>query len=358
MSLPSEVALLEAIVDELAIETFSLVGISCGGCIGAAYSTRHPERVSELVIYAGYAEGAALAPAQVRASLIDIVRSTWGFGSRVLMEVFMPGADADERREYIAFQRAAASADVAADLLALTFALDARGDLARVQVPTTVVHRTGDRTIPFLQGREVATAGSRRPPGPAARVYAPSLARRWSRHRSGDHERAGRDGERRILRVDRGAHRARAGSARARSQGLQRCADRRASRAESTHRAPTHRQHTRQAEPLLALGRRSVRCTGRACLAALSCAESAPVADDRFHPGRRVTARSRIRRRNFQARALRDPHPTATPGRRRAPPRSPTRARPPCRAPPGAPRRASSPTSPRRPCAGRAPCRA
>jgi pimeloyl-ACP methyl ester carboxylesterase/DNA-binding CsgD family transcriptional regulator len=157
MSLPSEVALLEAIVDELDIETFSLVGISCGGCIGAAYSTRHPERVTELVIYAGYAEGAALAPAQVRASLIDIVRSTWGFGSRVLMEVFMPGADADERREYIAFQRAAASADVAADLLALTFAIDARPDLARVQVPTTVVHRTGDRTIPFLQGREVAT---------------------------------------------------------------------------------------------------------------------------------------------------------------------------------------------------------
>jgi pimeloyl-ACP methyl ester carboxylesterase/DNA-binding CsgD family transcriptional regulator len=88
MSLPSEVALLEAIVDELDIETFSLVGISCGGCVGAAYSTRHPERVTELVIYAGYAEGAALAPAQV---------------------------------------------------------------------PTTVVHRTGDRTIPFLQGREVAT---------------------------------------------------------------------------------------------------------------------------------------------------------------------------------------------------------
>jgi len=157
MSLPSELALLEAIVDELDIDRCSLVGISCGGCIGAAYARRHPERVKELVIYAGYAEGEALAPAQVRAALVEIVRSTWGFGSRVLVEAFMPGADAGERREYIAFQRAAASADVAADLLALTFSIDARADLAHVQVPTTVAHRTRDRTIPFPQGREVAT---------------------------------------------------------------------------------------------------------------------------------------------------------------------------------------------------------
>jgi pimeloyl-ACP methyl ester carboxylesterase/DNA-binding CsgD family transcriptional regulator len=157
MSLASEVALLEAIVDQLDIETCSLVGMSCGGCIGAAYARRHPERVERLVIYAGYAEGEALAPAQVRASLVEIVRSTWGFGSRVLMEVFMPGADADERREYIAFQRAAASADVAAQLLELTFALDARPDLAHIEVPTIVAHRTGDRTVPFSQGRQVAT---------------------------------------------------------------------------------------------------------------------------------------------------------------------------------------------------------
>jgi hypothetical protein len=77
------------------------------------------------------------------------VRTTWGFGSRVLVEVFMTGAGADERRAYIDFQRAATTADVAADLLELPFALDARADLPHVQAPTSVVHRTHDRTIPF-----------------------------------------------------------------------------------------------------------------------------------------------------------------------------------------------------------------
>jgi pimeloyl-ACP methyl ester carboxylesterase/DNA-binding CsgD family transcriptional regulator len=157
MSLDSELALLEAILDELGIASCSLVGISCGGCISAAYARRRPERVERLVIYGGYAEGNKLAPAQVRASLLDLVRSTWGFASRVLMEVFMPGADAEERRAYVKFQRAATTADIAADLLEFTFALDAREDLAHVEAPTAVVHRTEDRTIPFSQGREAAT---------------------------------------------------------------------------------------------------------------------------------------------------------------------------------------------------------
>ena len=157
LSLDAEVAVLEALLDRLEIPSCSLVGISCGACIGAAYGRRHPDRVDRFVIYAGYARGDTLAPPEVRTSLVELVRSTWGFGSRVITEVFMTGADADERRMYARFQRAAASAEVAADLLELTFALDARDDLKRLQMPTTVIHRTDDHTIPFAQGREIAT---------------------------------------------------------------------------------------------------------------------------------------------------------------------------------------------------------
>ncbi len=157
MSLASELAVFEALLAHLHIERCSLVGMSCGGCIASAFAARHPKRVDALAIYGGYARGETLAPPEVRASLVELVRTTWGFGSRVLMEVFMTGADAKERRAYIDFQRAATTADVAADLLELTFALDARADLPEVQAPVSVVHRTRDRTIPFAAGREVAT---------------------------------------------------------------------------------------------------------------------------------------------------------------------------------------------------------
>lgn len=156
-SLESELAVFEALLAHLGIQRCSLVGMSCGGCVAAAFAAEHPARVDRLVIYGGYARGEMLAPTQVQAALVDVVRSTWGFGSRILTEVFMTGADAKERRAYVDFQRAATTADVAADLLELTFALDARADLPRVQAPTAVVHRAHDRTIPFAAGREVAT---------------------------------------------------------------------------------------------------------------------------------------------------------------------------------------------------------
>jgi pimeloyl-ACP methyl ester carboxylesterase/DNA-binding CsgD family transcriptional regulator len=156
-SLESELGVLDALLDEHDVGSCSLVGVSCGGCFAAAYARRHPERVQRLVIYAGWADGQALAPPQAQASLIELVRGTWGFGSRILAEVFMTGADDRERSAYVEFQRTSASADMAADLLELIFALDIREDLAHLRTPTVVIHRTADRTVPFSQGREVAT---------------------------------------------------------------------------------------------------------------------------------------------------------------------------------------------------------
>ncbi len=156
-SLESELRVLHALLDEQDVGRCSLVGISCGGCFAAAYARRHPERVDRLAIYGGWADGRALAPPQAQTSMIDLVRGTWGFGSRILAEVFMTGADDRERRAYVEFQRTSASADMAADLLELIFALDIREDLVGLRAPTVVIHRTGDRTVPFSQGREVAT---------------------------------------------------------------------------------------------------------------------------------------------------------------------------------------------------------
>lgn len=47
--------------------------------------------------------------------------------------------------------------DVGRDVHELIFALDIREDLAHLRTPTVVIHRTADRTVPFSQGREVAT---------------------------------------------------------------------------------------------------------------------------------------------------------------------------------------------------------
>jgi pimeloyl-ACP methyl ester carboxylesterase/DNA-binding CsgD family transcriptional regulator len=155
-SLETEVRTVEALVDALGLERLSLLGISWGGCTAAAFAARHPERVRCVALVGAYAHGEEIAPAPLREAMVATVRAHWGAGSRLLAEVWVPGADAGTRERFARLQRAAASADVAAVMLAAIYATDVRDVLGQVSVPALVVHRRDDRAMPFAQGREVA----------------------------------------------------------------------------------------------------------------------------------------------------------------------------------------------------------
>ena len=151
-----EDATLCAVLADLGLERMTLMGISCGGCIAVSFAARRPERVVRLVLYGSYADGRALAPPQARAGLIDLVRSHWGLGSRLLADVFDPGWSAEDRAAFTASQRAAADADVAAELLALIYQTDVRDELPQVRAPALVVHREHDRVMRLSGARQVA----------------------------------------------------------------------------------------------------------------------------------------------------------------------------------------------------------
>ena len=156
LTLDYEVALLEAVVDELSPSSLSLFGMSCGACASAVYAVRHPDAVDRVVLYGSYANGRALGPADALAAMVELVRSAWGIGSQMLADVFMPNVPPERRRALAAYQRAAATPETAAELLRLVFEYDVRDALAEMSVPTLVVHRDRDRAIPFRVGREVA----------------------------------------------------------------------------------------------------------------------------------------------------------------------------------------------------------
>jgi pimeloyl-ACP methyl ester carboxylesterase/DNA-binding CsgD family transcriptional regulator len=151
-----EDATLCAVLEELGLSRVPMLGISAGACIAATFAARRPERVERLVLYGSYAQGHALAPPPARAGMIDLVRSHWGLGSRLLADVFGPSWVAEDRAAFTAAQRGAADAGVAAELLALMYETDVRDDLPRVQAPALVVHREHDRAVRLKDGREVA----------------------------------------------------------------------------------------------------------------------------------------------------------------------------------------------------------
>jgi pimeloyl-ACP methyl ester carboxylesterase/DNA-binding CsgD family transcriptional regulator len=156
LSLEFEVATLGALLDHLGLERVSLYGGSFGGCTAVAYAARNPERVDRLVLYGSFANGDHLVRPEIRQATLELVRSHWGLGSRLLAELFVPSGDADERESFARFQRESATADIAADLIDLTLATDVSEEAARLQTPTLVVHRRGDRAIRFAAGEELA----------------------------------------------------------------------------------------------------------------------------------------------------------------------------------------------------------
>jgi len=156
LALDAEVGLLGAVLDELALERVVLVGGSSGGCAAVAFAARFPERVDRLLLYGAYADGSSITSTEVRAAIVATVRSHWGLGSRLLADVFLGDADSAQQERLARHQRAAASPATAAALLELIYRNDVRAELGQIRAPTVVVHRRGDRAIPYHLGRELA----------------------------------------------------------------------------------------------------------------------------------------------------------------------------------------------------------
>jgi pimeloyl-ACP methyl ester carboxylesterase len=157
-SLESEVGLLTCVVDALGAERVSLFAVSSGAPPALVFAAREPRRVEQLVLYGAYAKGSELTSPAVRATLPSLVRAHWGIASRTLADVFVPDAGPAELEALAAWQRALCDGETAAELLELTYEMDASGLLERIFVPTLVLHRRGDRAVPLESGRRLAAA--------------------------------------------------------------------------------------------------------------------------------------------------------------------------------------------------------
>ncbi len=137
-------------------EPVDVLGISCGGPASVRFAVEHPERVCSLVLFASYVRGTDISDEATRRAVSDLVRANWGLGSQALTNILLPGAEPSSARRFSRSQQDTATADVAADLLDLTFKLDASPYVADVEVPTLVLHRVHDRVIGCQLGRDLA----------------------------------------------------------------------------------------------------------------------------------------------------------------------------------------------------------
>ena len=69
---------LESVIEAAGLDRFALLGISQGCAVSIVYAIRHPERVSRLVLYGGFARGRTKRDAEHARTLFSIVEQGWG----------------------------------------------------------------------------------------------------------------------------------------------------------------------------------------------------------------------------------------------------------------------------------------
>ena len=164
LSLGAMVSDLESVADASGIDVFALLGVSQSCAVSVAYAIRHPERVSHLILYGGYAKGWRRRGDQqeidTHEAMTTLIREGWGKDNpafrQMFTEAFIPGASRQQMAWFNKLQKETAS-PVNASRLHYAFGdLDVSPLLEQVHVPTLVLHARNDAAVPFAQGKALA----------------------------------------------------------------------------------------------------------------------------------------------------------------------------------------------------------
>jgi pimeloyl-ACP methyl ester carboxylesterase/DNA-binding CsgD family transcriptional regulator len=155
-SIESRLGDLEAVIESAGLERFAMLGMSGGSAVALAYSARHPERVSRLVLYGtvcGVPVERSVEGWAEEETYRSMIRVGWakedpGF-RRVFTNQFIPDATEDQMRWFDELQRMSTSpANAVASRIARQ-AVDIAAELPSITAPTVVLQARGDRATTF-----------------------------------------------------------------------------------------------------------------------------------------------------------------------------------------------------------------
>ena len=164
LSLAAMVADLESVADASASERFALLGVSQSCAVSIAYAVRHPQRVSHLILYGGFARGwrkrGNRPEIDTHEAMTTLMREGWGKDNpafrQMFTETFIPGASRGQMAWFNDLQKETASPMNASRLHQAFGDIDVSAILGKVTVPTLVLHARNDAAVPFEEGRALA----------------------------------------------------------------------------------------------------------------------------------------------------------------------------------------------------------
>jgi class 3 adenylate cyclase/alpha-beta hydrolase superfamily lysophospholipase len=162
LSLDDEVDDVIAVLDAAGSESAVLVGYLTGAPLAITVGAQRPERVRALVLYASMARSLTAsgeewtADSRQRAQAFERMVDQWGSGA-LLDDIAPSRADDVRLRGWLGrLERLSSSPGEVRRVAQSLGAFDVRDDLARLRVPTLILHRLGDRLIDVRHSRYLA----------------------------------------------------------------------------------------------------------------------------------------------------------------------------------------------------------
>jgi pimeloyl-ACP methyl ester carboxylesterase/DNA-binding winged helix-turn-helix (wHTH) protein len=151
---------LESVVDAAGLDRFALLGISQGCAVSIVYAIRHPERVSHLVLYGGFARGRARRDPEHARTLLSLVKQGWGQENPAFRQfftsLFFPEGTPEQMQWFNDLQHITTSPENAVRIMQATGEIDISDLLPQVRVPTLVLHCRNDAAVVLDEGRRLA----------------------------------------------------------------------------------------------------------------------------------------------------------------------------------------------------------
>lgn len=166
LSFEAWLADLETVVSAAGLASFALLGASQSAPIAIAYAVKHPQRVSRLVIYGGFARGRLKrgSPLQEEEAAVQLrlIRLGWGRDDPAFRQFFstqfLPDGTPEQLRWFNELQQLSTSPETAARIMEVSGSVDVSGLLPQIRVPTLVIHPREDARVPFDEARQMASA--------------------------------------------------------------------------------------------------------------------------------------------------------------------------------------------------------
>lgn len=141
-SLEAHILDLEAVVDRLGLGTFALFASGDSGMVAIAYAARHPEHVSHLLLWHSWARRADVSQTpHTRALLAALMEQEWDIYTDAAARALIGPGDEERWRQFAAFYRECATAEVLRQLVPVVYAWDVSSLVSQVAAPVLVLSR-------------------------------------------------------------------------------------------------------------------------------------------------------------------------------------------------------------------------